>query len=290
MCGIAGCYQQADGHKLVDIMTDRIEHRGPDATGNWSYEDDRAIVNLGHLRLSIIDLSAAANQPFSKDGLTLAYNGELYNYKEIRAEPGRPRCAFLHTVRYRGRARGLAGLGTRGPAPVPRNVRVRPGGRASTGDLVLARDPLGIKPLYLLPRGNGVIFASELKALLAAVGTELRINPAAMVASMLYYWVPDQQCSIEGVQKLPPGSWARVRPDGAFSVHHYWRIADVALEAAAGPAADLAAVIEESVDGAPRVRRARVELPVGRTGFKHHHRAGASARPGHRRLHDHLPA
>ena len=79
MCGIAGCYQQADGHKLVDIMTDRIKHRGPDATGNWSYEDDRAIMNLGHLRLSIIDLSAAANQPFSKDGLTLAYNGELYN-------------------------------------------------------------------------------------------------------------------------------------------------------------------------------------------------------------------
>ena len=117
----------------------------------------------------------------------------------------------------------------------------------TTGDLVLARDPLGIKPLYYLPRGEGLVFASELKALIAAVGTELRIEPGAMVASMLYYWVPDQRCAIEGVRKLPPGSWARIRPDGSFSVQQYWRIADVAREAAAGPAADLGAVIEESV-------------------------------------------
>ena len=117
----------------------------------------------------------------------------------------------------------------------------------TTGELVLARDPLGIKPLYYLPRGEGLIFASELKALIAAVGTELRIEPGAMVASMLYYWVPDQRCAIERVRKLPPGSWARISPDGGFSLQHYWRIADVALEAANGPAADLGEVIKESV-------------------------------------------
>ena len=116
-----------------------------------------------------------------------------------------------------------------------------------TGDLVLARDPLGIKPLYYLPRGGGVVFASELKALVAALGSELRIEPGALVASMLYYWLPEQRCAIDGVRKLPGGSWARFRPDGASSVHHYWRIADVAAEAAAGPAADLGPVIEESV-------------------------------------------
>ena len=86
MCGIAGCYQQADGHKLVDVMSDRIAHRGPDAAGIWSHEDDRVAVQLGHRRLSIIDLSAAADQPLSKNGLTIAYNGELYNYRELRAE------------------------------------------------------------------------------------------------------------------------------------------------------------------------------------------------------------
>src|SRR6478672_1749186 len=73
MCGIAGCYQQPDGQKLTDIMNDRIAHRGPDATRIYNYEDDRVSVQLGHRRLSIIDLSEAANQPISKDGLTIIY-------------------------------------------------------------------------------------------------------------------------------------------------------------------------------------------------------------------------
>ena len=63
MCGIAGCYQQPDGHKLADVMTERIAHRGPDAGGVWTHEDDRVSVHLGHRRLSIIDLSSAADQP-----------------------------------------------------------------------------------------------------------------------------------------------------------------------------------------------------------------------------------
>jgi asparagine synthase (glutamine-hydrolysing) len=116
-----------------------------------------------------------------------------------------------------------------------------------TGELFLARDPLGIKPLFFLPRGNGVLFASELKALTAAVGPELRIEPGALVASMLYYWVPEQFCAIEGVRKLPAGSWARLRPDGDLRVEQYWNVADVARDAAAGPAPDLRQVIEESV-------------------------------------------
>ena len=71
MCGIAGCYQQADGRQLVDIMVDRMAHRGPDAAGVWAHTDDRLSVQLGHLRLSIIDLSASADQPFIKHGMTL---------------------------------------------------------------------------------------------------------------------------------------------------------------------------------------------------------------------------
>ena len=116
-----------------------------------------------------------------------------------------------------------------------------------TGNLVLARDPFGIKPLYYLPRGGGAVFASELKALVAAIGSELRIEPGALVASMLYYWLPEQRCAIDGVRKLPGGSWALLRPDGTLTVQRYWRIADVAAEAAAGPPADLGAVLEESL-------------------------------------------
>ena len=95
--------------------------------------------------------------------------------------------------------------------------------------------------------GEGALFASELKALVSAVGPELRIEPGALVASMLYYWVPEQFCAIEGVRKLPAGSWARLRPDGRIHVEHYWQVADVARDAAAGPAPDLGRVIEESV-------------------------------------------
>jgi asparagine synthase (glutamine-hydrolysing) len=246
MCGIAGCYQQADGRKLVDIMTDRMAHRGPDATGIWSQEGDQVAVHLGHRRLSIIDLSDAANQPMSKDGLTLIYNGELYNFKELRRDLEARGVRFTtasdtEVVLEAWRAWGPAGLSRF------RGMFTFALAEESTGDLVLARDPLGIKPLHYLRRGDGLVFASELKALTAAVGSELRMDRGAMVASLLYFWVPDQQCGIEGVSKLPPGSWARIRPDGSFSVQRYWRIEDVAREAADGPAADLATVIKDSV-------------------------------------------
>jgi asparagine synthase (glutamine-hydrolysing) len=246
MCGIAGCYQQADGHKLVDIMTDRIAHRGPDATGIWAHDDDRVSVQLGHRRLSIIDLSTAADQPLSKDGLILAYNGELYNYRSLRAELTARGVTFrtesdtevvLEAWRCWGcdalkRFRGMFAFAL---------LDLR------TGGLVLARDPLGIKPLYYLRRGGGLVFASELKALVDAAGSELRMEPGALVASMLYYWLPEERCAIDGVQKLPGGSWAECRPDGSVTVRHYWRIADVAAAAAAGPPADLGEVISESV-------------------------------------------
>jgi asparagine synthase (glutamine-hydrolysing) len=247
MCGIAGCYQQADGHKLTDVMTERLAHRGPDAGAIWSHEDERVSIHLGHRRLSIIDLSTSANQPLVKGGLTLVYNGELYNYRELRAALEKKGASFitssdtevvLEAWRHWGpgallRFRGMFAFAITDTA---------------TGELVLARDPLGIKPLLYLHRGNGVMFASELKALLSAVGPELKVEPGAMVASMLYYWVPEQRCSIQGVRKLPAGSWARFRPDGTHEEHSYWRVQDVAREAAQGPAADLKAVIQESVN------------------------------------------
>ena len=83
-----------------------------------------------------------------------------------------------------------------------------------TGKLVLASDQIGIKPLYWMARQGGIVFASELKALVAAIGKELTVDHGTLVASMLYYWVPDQRCSLRGVQKLPPGSWPEISPDG----------------------------------------------------------------------------
>ena len=82
-------------------------------------------MQLGHRRLSIIDLSAAADQPFAKDGLTLVYNGELYNYRALRAELVSEGVRFRHEVGHRGGPGGLAHLGPESAAPVPRHVRLR---------------------------------------------------------------------------------------------------------------------------------------------------------------------
>ena len=192
MCGIAGCYQQADGQKLVDIMTDRIAHRGPDSTGFWSHEDDRVTVQLGFCRLSIIDLSAAADQPLRKNGLVIIYNGELYNYKTLRAE------LKTRGIEFRTESDTevvLEAWRCWGPAALSRFRGMFAFALLDerSGELVLARDPIGIKPLYYMSRGAGVVFASELKALVAANGSELRMEPGALVASMLYYWLPEQR-------------------------------------------------------------------------------------------------
>jgi asparagine synthase (glutamine-hydrolysing) len=247
MCGIAGCYQQADGRELTGVMTDRIAHRGPDAVGVWSHTGERVSIHLGHRRLSIIDLSSAADQPLHKGSLTLVYNGELYNYRELRADLVGMGVTFdtesdTEVVLEAWRCWGPAAL------EKFRGMFAFALANTATGELILARDPLGIKPLLFMRRGGGVVFASELKALIAALGSELRIEPGAMVASMLYYWVPEQRCAIRGVCKLPAGSWARIHPDAAEpEVRHYWRVQDMAAEAAGQPGPDLCAVIEESV-------------------------------------------
>ncbi len=246
MCGIAGCYQQADGRKLTDVMTDRIAHRGPDAGGVWSHEDERVSLHLGHRRLSIIDLSTAADQPLHSGSLTLTYNGELYNYRELRAELSARGVTFATQS---DTEVVLQAWRHWGPAALTRFRGMFAFALADTvrGELVLARDPLGIKPLLYLERGDGIVFASELKAITAALGSELRIEPGTLVASMLYYWVPEQRCAIQGARKLPAGSWARIRPGEKLEVRSYWRVQDAAAEAAHQPRADLRAVMEESV-------------------------------------------
>ncbi|MFD7158642.1 asparagine synthase (glutamine-hydrolyzing) [Kribbella sp. NPDC059898] len=246
MCGIAGCYQQRDGFALAETMSDRIAHRGPEADQVYAFDEGDLRAFLAHRRLSIIDLSAAADQPFSKRGLTICYNGELYNYKELRAELSK---SGVHFRTQSDTEVVLEAWRRWGPDALRRFRGMFAFAMLDedSGSLYLARDPLGIKPLYFLRRQGGVIFASELKALVAAIGSELRTEPGALIASMLYYWLPEQRCAIDGVDKLPPGSWAEFRPDGSSRHETYWRVADVAAEAAAGPPADLRQVIEESV-------------------------------------------
>ena len=244
MCGIAGAYQQVDGEVATEMMGRCLDHRGPDEDGSFSYTDDRVDVHFAHRRLSIIDLQHG-QQPLVKRPFVLCYNGELYNYREIRAELVASGASFattsdtevvLESWRRWGpqclqRFRGMFAFALLDKA---------------TGSLFLARDQFGIKPLHYIRRKDGVVFASELKALVGAFGAELRMHPQALVASMLYYWVPDQLCSVRGVEKLQPGTWAEFRPDGTHRVECYW---DIVEEAAAAQEAsyDLREVIEDSV-------------------------------------------
>ncbi|MGH9170734.1 MAG: asparagine synthase (glutamine-hydrolyzing) [Acidimicrobiales bacterium] len=246
MCGIAGCYLQPGGKALAEVMSARIAHRGPDDARSYEWVDDSVSVQLAFRRLSIIDLSAAANQPFCKGGLTITCNGEIYNYRQIRAELAAAGVGFatssdtevlLEAWRHWGpsslrRLRGMFAFALFDEA---------------SGKLILARDPLGIKPLYFVTRGEGVIFCSELKGIVAAVGPELRVDTASLVASMLYYWVPDQRCALLGVKRLAPGSFAELSPDGTMRTETYWDISTEAAEAASRPAPELAQVIRNSV-------------------------------------------
>ncbi len=245
MCGVAGAFLQPDGARLVRTMANRIGHRGPDAAGFTDLTPQSA-VQLAHRRLSIIDLSTAADQPFVQDGLHLSYNGELYNFRELRE--------LLRTKGVRFRTESdtevvLECWRQWGPAALPRfrGMFAFALYDERTGALTLARDPLGIKPMYILPRGSGVLFASELKALVAAVGGELAVDPDGLVASTLFYFLPEEQSAVKGVAKLPPGSWMQWAADGTTRSGRYWAAADEAQTAAAGPTADLLSVLEESV-------------------------------------------
>ncbi|HET7821217.1 MAG TPA: asparagine synthase (glutamine-hydrolyzing) [Ornithinibacter sp.] len=246
MCGVAGAYQQPDGKVLVTTMVERIAHRGPDAGAVVELVDPDTAVVLGHRRLSIIDLSSAADQPFAKGGLTLTYNGELYNYRELRHELETLGARFAtasdtEVVLEAWRAWGPRAL-TRFRGMYAFAIHDE-----RTGDLTLARDPFGIKPLYVMPRGDGILFASELKAIVAAVGPELTIDPSAMVASTLYYWLPQEFDALRGVHRHPAGTWAEYHRDGSVSRGVFWDTAAEAARAAHGPVADVRGAVAGSV-------------------------------------------
>ena len=137
-------------------------------------------------------------------------------------------------------------------------------------------------------RKDGVVFASEMKSLVSAFGSELHISTLGLVASMLYYWVPDQMCSLRGVDRLPPGTWIEFRPDGTSDAGRYW---DITEEAAVAQEChwDLREVIEDSVNA-----HLVADVPVssflsGGSRLEHRHRVGKAGQSADRRLHHHLP-
>ncbi|MFF5970015.1 N-acetylglutaminylglutamine amidotransferase [Streptomyces sp. NPDC012769] len=224
MCGLSGEIR-FDGERpdlaAVERMTDRLEARGPDGKGLWS----RGAVALGHRRLKIIDLSDRASQPMTDEeaGLTCVFNGCIYNYQELREELRRLGHRFTTTSDTEVVLRSYREWGTDFVRHFVGMFAVALTEHA-TGRLVLARDRLGIKPLYLAERPGRLRFASTLPALLAAGGVDTSLDPVAVHHYMSWQsTVPAPRTVLAGVRKLPPATVRVVEPDGTRQDHRYWQ-------------------------------------------------------------------
>ncbi|HEX6376028.1 MAG TPA: XrtA/PEP-CTERM system amidotransferase [Allosphingosinicella sp.] len=212
MCGIAGLFHP-DVPKPVDpkrvrAMADVLAHRGPDGSGVWTAPG----VGLGHRRLSIIDLATGDQPMLSADGrLAVSYNGEIYNFRALRADLE----ARGHVFRTESDTEViLAGWRAFGVDCVAgfNGMFALALYDADADCLFLARDRLGVKPLHyaILPDG-ALIFASELKGLLAHPLLRRRPSPQALEDYLALGYVPDDSCMVEGVRKLPAGHCLVVR-------------------------------------------------------------------------------
>ena len=210
MCGIAGwSLGEGQGREIsqLSVMAAMIAHRGPDDHGMFT--DDAAGIALAFRRLSIIDLSAAGHQPMtSADGaVVLIFNGELYNYQELKRELESLGCVF----RSRSDSEvALTALAHWGPPALKRfdGMFALAAWYVRERRLLLARDPLGMKPLYYTRRGmaEGVAFASEIKAFLSLEGFVAEMNPRSLRQYLEFGYVFDaHNTSLAGVSKLPPG-------------------------------------------------------------------------------------
>ncbi len=260
MCGIFGAVgrpQWVSGLRL-SAAVDALRHRGPDSSGTWDSRgttgtdlDEGTACVLGHTRLSIIDLSDASRQPMvSGDGRSiLVYNGEVYNFAEIRKE--------LEAGGERFVSSGdtevvLKAFGRWGPACVERFRGMFAFGvwESRKKTLFLCRDRLGVKPLYWTEGPCGVAFASEVRALLASGASERVLSPRGLLGYLRYGSMEEPDTLISGVRSLPPGSTLTYR-DGKAEVRRFWSLP-------AGPVGGISR--EEAVSGIDRLLHESVRL------------------------------
>src|SRR3712207_3593113 len=224
VCGISGEVRFDGGvadMAAVAAMCDQLQRRGPDGSGGWQ----SGPVALGHRRLKIIDLTDAGAQPMvdAELGLTMVFNGIIYNYRELRAQLQQAGYRFFSTsdteVVLKAYHRWGAACVERFLGMFAFVVVERDSGR-----VVMGRDRLGIKPLYV-SRGPGrVRFASSLPALVRGGGVDTSIDPVALHHYMSFHAVvPAPRTILTGVGKLPPATVRTYEPDGRESDWEYWR-------------------------------------------------------------------
>jgi asparagine synthase (glutamine-hydrolysing) len=222
MCGIAGILQ-LDGAPApaaaVQRMTEAIAHRGPDGDGVWV----EGAVGLGHRRLAIIDLSEAGRQPMATaDGrFVISYNGELYNFRELRTE--------LQALGHRFRTRTdtevvLAAFAEWGLAALPRFNGMFAFALYDRAErrLTLARDRFGIKPLYWMADGRRVLFGSEVKAILAVPGTPAALDREALVEYLTFQNFFTDRTLFRDIRLLPPATALTLAPGRLIETATWW--------------------------------------------------------------------
>lgn len=231
MCGICGFVKMRErtpqlNSAYIEAMNSQMILRGPDGGGHWLESENRA--GLGHRRLSIIDLSQGASQPMSnEDGtIMIAFNGEIYNHTEIRAELEKigghqwkthhsDTEVILHAYEQWGldclqRFRGMFAIAL---------------WDGNTRTMYLIRDRIGIKPLYYTVRNGVLTFASEIKAILKVMDHKPSINQKAMYDYLSFLTTPGEDTLFEGIQKLRPGALLKIH-NGQVEKMQYWDVWD----------------------------------------------------------------
>lgn len=224
MCGICGEVNR-DGSVRVNVlaeMADPLTPRGPDGFGVFAHGG----IGLAHRRLSILDLKATSQQPMvdAQLGLAIAFNGCIYNFRDLRQE--------LTAKGYRFFSQGDTEVILKAYHAWGADAVKRLQGMFAfaiwemwTGRVVLARDRLGIKPLYLAQVGSSLRFASTLPALLAGGGVDTAIDPVGLHHYMSFHSVvPAPNTLFRGVRKLPPATVLTLEPDGRRHEHVYWSV------------------------------------------------------------------
>jgi asparagine synthase (glutamine-hydrolysing) len=268
MCGISGAIVfEGSNFRLTPnymaAMRDAMAHRGPDGTGLWISPDGR--VGLGHRRLSIIDLSSAADQPMSnEDGsLQLVFNGEIYNHADVRREleaTGRHTWktdhsdseVILHGFEEWGidclhRFRGMFAFAL---------------WDAKRRELWLVRDRIGVKPLYYSRHHGRLTFASEIKALLKDPEQTRSLDEQALFHYLSFLTTPAPQTLFQGIRKLPAGHWVRLKMNGDATETQYWDVLDHTTPLTGASDDELAQRVLSELRTSVKLRKVS-DVPVG---------------------------
>lgn len=222
MCGLAGFTGFKNNAELAKMANKIQQHRGPDNQSIW--EDN--FIALAHQRLSIIDLSASANQPFIKDELIIIFNGEIYNYKDLK-----------ETLQVKFHVNFATSSDTEvvlemfkhfGPQSLDHFIGMFVFAIYDTtkNSLFIARDHFGIKPLFYTTINQSFAFSSELKTLVKIPGFNKNINPKSLVSCLNYLWVSGNETMFNDCFKLPPAHYLTYSKIDGFQMTKYWELDD----------------------------------------------------------------